>query len=216
MKNYYILFLIFILFFAVIRCTKDNQTINGPEGEEPPPPPDYSDSFDFYPLDIGNYWHYFKGKDSTSYSIEIIGDTILPNNMVYRVFEKIVLTENPDTSYYFERLDTTTSCVYRLDTELIYEYKLDSLAAQKDDYFTGYRYMTEWLKDDFTIRCINVDTTDFLGEQLPQKEFRHISGTDLPSYDLVKGVGVVRMWFFRSGEHLLYAKIRGKEYSRVY
>ncbi len=76
--------------------------------------------------------------------------------------------------------------------------------------------MTGRLNDELNIRCINVDTTDFLGEQLPQKTFWHTSGTDLPSYELVKGVGVVRMWFFRKGDYLLYSKIRGKEYSLEY
>lgn len=213
MKNHHILLLILFLFFAVIRCTEDSQTINGPEDEEIPPPPDYSDSFDFYPLDIGNYWVYGNLIEDF-YSIEVIGDTVMPNQNEYQILQKIQLKEIEDTTFKYERLDSLTSVVYGYNSDEDVEYMLDSLAVNEKDRYYGNRFMEDFYNSPYLVYCYSIDTVEVFGSELEQKYLGLIGG-DLPVYHLVKGIGVTDgSWGRGGGINLRYAKIRGKEYYR--
>ncbi len=210
-KNYHISFIIILLLFAFIKCTKDNQTINSPEDEEPPPP-DYSEYFDYYPLDIGNYWEY-GNIDVLYFSVEIIGDTIL-QNLEYRVLREIHFRSVIDTIHRFERLDSLTSCVHLFDPEFQKEFKLDSLAALSGQIYNGSRFLS---REDWEIKkviCRSIDSVEIFSETFERKSLQHYGGTDRPSYYLVKGLGLTQTYFFRTGGYKLRsATIRGKVYN---
>ena len=124
-----------------------------------------SEALKYYPMEIGNYWEYKNYYweypfyyDSSAHSIEIIGDTILPNNRNY----KILLQKNiPDDGFSFkiyERVDSLTACVFRYSTETVFinnEYLVDSLLAQPGDYFAGSRTgYSSFGNGIFSTKCI--------------------------------------------------------------
>jgi hypothetical protein len=209
MKTLIIFFLSLILSIQFVSCQKDNILNTEIDDEDPP---DYSEYFDYYPLDIGNYWEYGNINESI-FSVEIIGDTTI-QNLEYRVLKEIHFGGYIDTIYRFERLDSLTSCVLLYDPEFQKEFKLDSLAALKGETYEGSRFVRreEWsLKKVF---CISIDTVEVFDEFFERKFLQHTGATDLPSYYLGKGLGLIRVDIFRAGGYILrYAIIGGREYN---
>ncbi|MBN2287443.1 MAG: T9SS type A sorting domain-containing protein, partial [Tissierellales bacterium] len=76
---------------------------------------------DYYPLHLGNYWEY-EGKaehfleDTTVfnyYSLEVIGDTIMPNSENYQILLKKSIPDSLPHEIVFERIDSTSFNIYR-------------------------------------------------------------------------------------------------------
>jgi len=96
----------------------------------------------FYPLQTGNYWEYMRvnynpstlGRDTSYYSIEVIGDTIMSNNIQYKVLIKKSIPDTLTSVYFFERVDSITCNTYLYSPGYPnYEALQDSLKAQLGD-----------------------------------------------------------------------------------
>jgi len=93
----------------------------------------------WYPLDKGNYWQYsFYYSDwripefsSGHFSMEVVGDTVMPNGKQYAIIERRSLPDTSGASYIYQRVDTTTANVYQYCAESPGgEFLIDSLASQ--------------------------------------------------------------------------------------
>ncbi|MBA4317169.1 MAG: hypothetical protein C0412_02105 [Flavobacterium sp.] len=76
------------------------------------------DTTNWYPLQIGNKWHYAYGLTEVNYySVEVIGDTIMPNGKAYFILNNdgsIKYQRNEDNKYVFEynRFNSTETILY--------------------------------------------------------------------------------------------------------
>jgi hypothetical protein len=96
----------------------------------------------YYPLHTNNYWQYYEYIEDyippmyqiKYYSIEVLGDTLLPNGKEYKILEKTYLDTSQYSFYLYERIDTLSGNVYRYSTfHPNDEYLLDSLKSQPGD-----------------------------------------------------------------------------------
>ena len=78
---------------------------------------------EYYPLQIGNRWEYedkFEDfqKDTTLFryfSLEVVSDTIMPNQKSYQVLLKKSIPDTLPHEYFYERIDSTSLNIYRYD-----------------------------------------------------------------------------------------------------
>ena len=181
---------------------------------------------DYYPLQTGNYWEYqsyweqmpFPPTDSSSHSIEVIGDTLLENGHTYKILLYKDITPNQYQYNQFERIDSLTGCVYRYinDTTANHEYMSDSLFAQPGDtiYASRERMTTFGI---YRTLCISVKSDSIFGVLTELKEFFDQSFMPGSNYMLAKGFGKLfgSVCEFGCGySGLVYAKINGKEYGK--
>ncbi len=74
----------------------------------------------YYPLQIGDYWEYktrssmFGGETITAaYSVEVTGDKILPNGILYKRLVKESIGSGSISSAYYQRVDSSNGYVYQ-------------------------------------------------------------------------------------------------------
>ena len=180
----------------------------------------------YYPLQTGNYWEYqsyweqmpFPPTDSSSHSIEVIGDTLLENGHTYKILLSKDFSQNQNTNHHFERIDSLTGCVYRYinDTTVNHEYMSDSLFARPGDtIYTSRAHSTSF--GDYLTKCLSLTSDSVLGIITRQKDFFDQSFVPGMTYSLAKGLGVSHSVMSDLGTHqtyLVYAKIDGKEYGK--
>jgi hypothetical protein len=76
------------------------------------------DTTNWYPLQIGNKWQYSYGlTEIYYYSVEVIGDTIMPNEKIYQILDEegnIRYQRNEDNQYVYEynQFDSTEILLY--------------------------------------------------------------------------------------------------------
>lgn len=180
----------------------------------------------YYPLQTGNYWEYqsyweqmpFPPTDSSSHSIEVVGDTLLENGHTYKILLHKDITPNQYQYNQFERIDSLTGCVYRYinDTTANHEYMLDSLFAQPGDTIYSSRERATLLGYYIT-RCLSVTTDSVFGVSTELKTFYDWSFIPGSSYTLARGFGDLYGSACELGcgySDLVYAKINGKEYGK--
>lgn len=168
----------------------------------------FSEYFDYYPLDIGNYWEYEFG--SSIFSIAITRDTIISNKEYKIILEKYIPSGNIRDIRY-ERLDSLTSLVYKYYPDWEYEVIVDSLAAKPGQVFTNNMF------DHPTVIRYSILATikeENVLEHLTNIRSVHRDiGLPYPYYETAFGIGLNIVSFHRSGSIILkYAKIRGIEY----
>ena len=106
------------------------------------------DALKYYPLQTGSYWEYViysyqivpYYSDSSFYSIEVTGDTILSNNKSYKILVRKNIPFDRYVPRTHERIDSATACLYRFTTDTAFadnEYLCDILQAEVGDYFAG-------------------------------------------------------------------------------
>lgn len=184
----------------------------------------------FYPLQKGDYWEYEVHEYDevasgppmehvSTYSIEVIGDTLLPNGFRYAIMAY------DSSSYVYEREDSLTGCVFRYDTtsSTNQERQIDSLFAVPSDTFLTIAKNPNLRLGSYRA-CYLFDSTYIIfGMPVRVKEF-----TEFPpvvdadgefSYSLANGIGLLSFheaWFggYRNTD-LVYAKVDGKEYGRM-
>jgi hypothetical protein len=104
----------------------------------------------FYPLQTGNYWEYeelfidwpIPMYSNSYYSLEVLGDTTLSNGLTYKTIIKKDIPYSSIPEYIFERIDSTTSNVYRYEPYYGYpddEYLIDSLKSLMGDSSKAHR-----------------------------------------------------------------------------
>jgi hypothetical protein len=177
----------------------------------------------FYPLNDGDYWEYRESfweypfyYDSSFYSIQVIGDTILSNKLKYKILERRKIPDNDQPYHFFERIDSSTANVYRYREHFDLpenEYLIDSLLAQVGDTSKSTRD-----DSDFSYRktlCTNIDTVLILGKETIVKSYWDQSFVPGFQYDLALGFGYLGDYnceFSCGSTRLLYAYINGTEY----
>jgi Secretion system C-terminal sorting domain len=170
----------------------------------------------YYPLKTGNtwqYWYHYKGSsmsESTYVSVNILGDTLMPNGKLYKIIDGPILN-SVQTKY--QRIDTLTASVYCYsDIPTPTERLSDSLSAQVQDVFGG------------GSRCTAIDTSLFLGTRTATKTFVSI-GLFSPTIIFAQGLRIVKAFHYFEDPilpveviytyDLVYAKIDKKEYSTL-
>ncbi|MFA4923329.1 MAG: T9SS type A sorting domain-containing protein [Ignavibacteriaceae bacterium] len=180
----------------------------------------------YYPLQTGNYWEYqsyweqmpFPPTDSSSQSIEVIGDTLLENGHTYKILLINDITPHQYQYNRFERIDSLTGCVYRYinDTTANHEYMSDSLFAEPGDTIYSSRdRMTTF--GYYLTRCLSVKNDSVYGVPTQLKTFFDQSFIPGATYTFAKGFGELYGSVCELGcgySFLVYAKINGKEYGK--
>ncbi len=181
------------------------------------------DLLNYYPLERGNYWEYKTisqqlpyPTDSSAYSVEVKGDTLLDNNKTYKILMFKGIYPTNYNYYNYERIDSLSGCIYRYkkDTSITNnEYKVDSLYAQSGDTinssregFTGQGY--------FLTICNSVASATILGIATQVKTFYELSFIG-GEYRLAKGFGYYSSTYCEFNcwsTYMVYAKISGIEY----
>lgn len=166
----------------------------------------FEEYFDYYPLDIGNYWEY--GFESSGYSVEIIADTLI-SDMTYRI---IVEKHISYRDIRYERLDSLTSLIYRYYPDWEYEVILDSLAAKTGQVFTNNMFIHPSLNR--TGILLEVKEKNILGMSTNVRSIIY-RDSFYPYYETAYGIGVNAIEFHRFPRLTLkYARIRGIEYGQ--
>lgn len=184
------------------------------------------DAEKYYPLQTSNYWEYMNyysywpyEEDSSFFSVEVVGDTIMPNNKEYKILVYKSIPLNSFISISLDRIDSSTACTYRYSDDIIFpdkEYLFDSLLAEPGDIFAGSFsgrsfgggsfFQTECL-DEYRDTIWNF-VTDF-------KTFQDQSDIPAVTYTLGKGLGFINSYAWELGffsTTLRYANINGVEF----
>ena len=178
----------------------------------------------YYPLNNGDYWEYktfsqqipYPG-DSSAYSVEVIGDSTFNNNMTYKILLFTDIYPDKNIHYIFERIDSSTSCVYRYARDTSFpnkELKIDSLFSQTGDTLNTSR--TNFSSFGFvrTI-CRSIRNDTLLGTTTQVKTYFDQSYIPGEEYQLAKGFGFYSSSsceFSCGSTWLVYANINGIEY----
>ncbi|MCF6270161.1 MAG: T9SS type A sorting domain-containing protein [Melioribacteraceae bacterium] len=174
------------------------------------------DPFEYYPLDIGNYWEYdvrsgpdpYHTEYRYSYWVEVVGDTILNNGKTYKILLKGYFNDS-STEKIFERIDSSTSSVFRFENER--EYKIDSLACSEKDTILSSRYS----EGNNGTYCKEIREKEVFGKTLRVKHLDNFVYIPNTEYELANGIGLIANYSWEMGsneEYLQYARIKGKEY----
>jgi hypothetical protein len=184
---------------------------------------------DYYPLQTGDYWEYvFSSYDGmapwesyySAYSVEVIGDTTLTNGLQYKILRRIDFYPGYDSSFAFERIDSSTSCIYKWTYKsypgTYQDTKVDSLFAQPGD-----TIVASWEGDptnsyERTI-CQSIVNDTVFGMPAQTRQMRSWRSADyVTNYSLAKGIGFLNEEdsydFGDSWISLVYAKVNGIEY----
>lgn len=181
----------------------------------------------YYPLHDGNYWEYMDyylniipyEEDSSFYSIQVTGDTILSNNKHYKILTRRDIPFNGYISRIYERIDSSTACIYRYSTDTLFsdnEYLFDSLLAEPGDTFTGSFWGHSFGGGNFfqTV-CLDEYQDTIWNFATAFKDFQDESDIPAVTYTLAKGLGFTggSAWELSYWSTTLrYAEINGNEY----
>lgn len=181
----------------------------------------------YYPLQNGNYWEYMDyflniipyEEDSSFFSIQVTGDTILSNNKLYKVLIRKSIPFDGYISRSYERIDSSTACIYRYSTDTLFsdnEYLFDSLLAEPADTFAGSFWGHSFGGGNFfqTV-CLNEYQDTIWNFATTFKVFQDESDIPAVTYTLAKGLGFTgssawELAYFSTT--LRYAEIDGVEY----
>lgn len=169
---------------------------------------DFSIYLDYYPLEIGNYWEYWSGA-MPNFSAEVISDTMIAGKIYRIIKEESLVSQNIE--YRYERVDEYNALVFRYFPWEEKEMVIDSLPAKQ-----GQKFTSNMFYDPYTACysiCFNIETEELFGEIRKVRNLKQFCGTDLPGYQIVKGIGLYSASFWRTGGYTLkYAIINGVEY----
>jgi hypothetical protein len=172
----------------------------------------FDEYLDYYPLDIGNYWEYWHG-DSPLFSLEVISDTTISGKIYRFIRYKSLTSQNID--YRYERVDEYNAMVYRYFSYYLKEMIIDSLAAKTGQEFSSNMFFHPDVSC-YSI-CSSIKVEEIFGEPRSIRSLSHACATDLPSYQIIKGLGLYSASFWRAGGYTLkYAIIKGVEYGTKY
>ncbi len=173
---------------------------------------------DYYPLHIGDIWEYERKLQDGAYiensypRVEVTGDTVMPNNMQYKVIEHSFMEDQPLRSpfYTFERIDSATANVYGFIPELGDEVLRDSLKAIVGDSIPNtVDYGGRWL------HCFAWDSSQVLDTDTHTKSFRpYLAGYERQSSRFFGLTYETWSEGFRVTVKLAYARINGVEYGK--
>ncbi len=202
---------LFLLMFTAVLTFAQNDTL--------------FEALKYYPLQNGNHWeyanHYWEFPyydDSSFYSIEITGDTLLFNNNVYNILTRKNIPFDGYIGKTYERVDSATACVYRFTEDTIFvnnEYLIDSLLAKPGNYFGGSYYGFTSNQGVFSTLCLNLYEDTVLNYLTEIRELEDQSGIPAINLLFAKGFGFINSSSCEFGcsiTNLRYANIDGVEY----
>ena len=167
----------------------------------------FGEYLDYYPLDIGNYWEYWAS--SPAYSFEVVSDTLI-SGKTYQVIERVSIPSQYK-EYRYERVDNFNAVVYRYFPEEEKELMIDSLPAKSGQFFTSNLFYDPE-RICFSV-CGSITDKQIFNDTMKVRSAYHYCATDLPRYQIVKGLGLYSVSFWRTGGYMLkYAIIKGVEY----
>ncbi len=149
----------------------------------------------------------------------MVGDTTLLGGHQYKVLRTVNFYPGSDTGYTFERIDSSTGCIYRWTynrNPITYETKIDSLFAQPGD-----TIMASWEGGpansyERTI-CESIVGDTVSGVPTQVRHMRVLS-LNYTNYSLAEGIGFLDEGetydFGESWISLVYSRINGVEYRR--
>ncbi|MEW5980258.1 MAG: T9SS type A sorting domain-containing protein [Acidobacteriota bacterium] len=166
----------------------------------------------FYPLGRGDEWTYaylpnFLAANPRlyTYTLKVEGDTTMPNGRTYKIISFQTSGHNWG-NYAFQRIDSTTACVYQSDVFGAFETLFNSLLAPPN-----------------TVAG-SIGTYDFVIEQAVFqniRQVRHYGSLTQRAYELASGIGIIHIREYVGPMQLPYihiltdAKINGTVYHLV-
>jgi phage pi2 protein 07 len=157
--------------------------------------PPTNENIQYYPLDIGNNWH-FTYKEivandtikSTHYHRIIEKDTVINNIKYYKL-----VTSIDDSSYHkieYERVDSATALAYRYIFSNGKEVLIDKLTPNDAEYHDTYRFMDDNYSVTDIWQRIGTENTNIYRAVL---FFKDSVAADVFNYVLKKEVGLVNL-----------------------
>ena len=185
-----------------------------------------TEALKYYPLQNGNYWEYANYSyqiipyevDSSFHSLEVTGDTLLSNNRSYKILTKKNIPFDGYISKTYERIDSTTACVYRYTDDPLFtdnEYLVDSLLADSGEYFGGSYTGFTSNQGIFLTLCLDKYEDSVLSNPTEVRELEDESGIPATNLLFAKGLGFINASSceFSCGSTVLrYAIIDSAEY----
>ncbi len=94
----------------------------------------------YFPLEIGNRWDYIRTdieNNADTFSVNVIGDTIMPNGQMYYVLDEEMgpsrfLHVDSNYIYYYDQTDSTDEAVYNLNAKLGESYAVGIYSVKSD------------------------------------------------------------------------------------
>jgi hypothetical protein len=180
----------------------------------------------YYPLQTGNYWEYeyqhYHGfsHDTDYFSIEVIGDTIMPNNIQYKILERKSIPDTTLPYYFYERVDSIHLNTYRYFPGYLFpndDALLDSLRANPGDHiYNSLRSYFTVIIPPGTLRCENHTVDSVLNILTTVKNFKELHFTSNYKYKIAKRLGLIYEYnmdmMFYMNIHLLFAVIDNVSY----
>jgi hypothetical protein len=177
----------------------------------------------YYPLNDGDYWEYSQSfwhdpyySETSYFSIEVVGDTILVNEKKYKILERRTIPDDGQSSVYFERIDSSTANIYRYREDFDLpenEFLLDSLLSQEGDTSKSTRDESDF--SSWQTVCTGIDSLEILGQETSVKSYWDQSFIPGFQYDLAMGFGYIGDFNCEiscGSTTLQYALIEGVEY----
>jgi hypothetical protein len=185
-----------------------------------------TEALKYYPLQNGNYWEYADYSyqiipyevDSSFHSLEVTGDTVLSNNRSYKILTRKHIPFDGYISKTYERIDSTTVCVYRYTDDPLFtdkEFLVDSLLADSGDYFGGSYTGFTSNQGVFSTLCLDIYEDSVLNYPTEVRELEDESGIPATNLLFAKGLGFINASSceFSCGSTVLrYASIDSIEY----
>jgi hypothetical protein len=187
--------------------------------------------FSYNPLQKANYWEFdaevFSPHRSYSqykkFSIEVLGDSVLPNGKQYAVLRKKYTPEIVPTELYFDRIDSLSYNIYRYNNYYSFpdidEFIIDSLRASVGDHLEN-NYLCRIMNSPGWCEYYEFSQDTILGYWTEIAKCVSMSLFEIDNYYcLASGIGLAEITAVDLNGidtlyvwHLSYAKIGSKEY----
>ncbi len=121
------------------------------------------DTTSWYPLQVGNYWEFSNAMGDLRSASTVIGDTLMPNNKVYKIMEQVDLNNPVNISYSFLRLENNA---------ILYSYMLGT-ETKKIDFTSGLMELWQWMNIYIGLTNYSIGTNDITGITSSRKLFEY-------------------------------------------
>lgn len=181
-----------------------------------------TDSLAYYPLHMGNEWHYDISAliVPRSQVVRVVGDSTMVSGRTYRkLMVKVYydLDTDPEPSFRFERVDSASGIVYRYRENRDEDEAVMHLALSGMD--QGELFELQGTELPFLARCGDNYQAEVLGHQpLAKSCFFGGEMVDMNSYSLARGIGLYHVQvqphpdFTDEFFTLVYARVDGQSF----
>lgn len=122
------------------------------------------DTTSWYPLQIGNYWEFSNSFGDLRSGSTVIGDTLMPNNKVYKIIEQVNLINPGNVSYSFVRLENNA---------ILYSFSFGA-ETKEIDLTSGLMELWQWHENTYKgLTNYSIGTNDITGITSSRKLFEY-------------------------------------------